>query len=56
MKIPIDLPTLIKEIRISPWADTDFIDAVKKLLEFQNLQDIKVEKSKLLIEEIYVDL
>ena len=56
MKIPIDLQTLIKEIRISPWADSNFIDKVKELLEFQNIKGVQIEKSRLFIDEIYVDL
>lgn len=56
MKIPIDLQALIREIRISPWADSSFVNTIKELLEFQNLQDIKIEKSKLFVDEIYVDL
>ena len=56
VKIPIDLQTLIKEIRISPWADSNFIDKVKELLEFQNIKGVQIEKSTLFIDEIYVDL
>lgn len=56
MQIPIDLEILLKEIRLSPFANINLYSDVKKILTANDLQNIPIKNSILNIDEGFADL